>query len=131
MFRTFRQKWLIVVFIIALSGCMTFEIETATLKEGDQKAAGSTSETVHGSFWGFMWCDHVVEKSDGKSHGLYRIEYHTNIFHTLASVLSLGLYVPQTVEWWYLTEQRNDEDTDVFDPDSEDELNECNELEED
>jgi len=75
---------------------MTFEIEgSGSITEKSQ----SGSETVAGSIYGFQWRDRNVGKCDGGIR-LYRVEFHTNAFFLLASVASVGFYVPQTVEWW-------------------------------
>lgn len=99
-----------------LSGCSTFELERAAICCDQVKAPASRSETVHGSLWGFKWREHTVEKCEDGC-GLYRVEYQTNALFLMASVLSLGLYVPQTVEWWCLMEPRDDSDKEVWDPD--------------
>ncbi len=81
---------------IALAGCATMTIE------GDgQKTPGSKTgtHTVHGSYYTFVWSAPPVEKCDN-GRGLYRVRYHTNVLYALGSLLSLGLYVPQTAEWW-------------------------------
>jgi hypothetical protein len=95
---------------------MTFELETAAVEEGEGMSADSTSETVHGSWWGYKWRDHVVEKGGEDDFGLYRVEYHTNALFSIVSVLTLGLYVPQTVEWWTLIESPDHADEKVFVP---------------
>lgn len=74
---------------------MSFELE------GDGQLTPESvcqSETVHGSLYGFEWKDRVVTKCSDNL-GLYRVEFHTNAAYLLVSTLSLGLYVPQTVEW--------------------------------
>lgn len=90
------KSMLALCLLVTLSGCMAFEVE------GDGELTQNSchgSETVHGSFWGFSWHDRDIEKCfDGS--GLYRVEFSTNAFFALASVASIGFYVPQTVEWW-------------------------------
>lgn len=83
------------VLVAAMSGCMTFQLE------GDgEKTTESVTETatLHGSLYKFTWSDWQVEAC-GDGRALYRVEYHTNALYLLASVVSLGLYVPQTVTW--------------------------------
>ncbi len=70
--------------------------------EGDgQKTPESESgtHTRHGSFYDFVWAEPPVTKCD-RRRGLYRTRHHTNAVYMIASLASLGLYVPQTVEWW-------------------------------
>jgi hypothetical protein len=82
--------------IAMLTGCMTFELE------GDgEKTTRSPhgKEIVQGSLYGYRWREWDIEKcADGA--GIYRVEYQTNALFLLAAVGSLGLYVPQGVEWW-------------------------------
>ncbi len=86
----------VVVCLFLLSGCMTFTVEGDLPKTPDSTTG---TETVHGSVYGFEWSTHVVDKCDNRQ-GLSRVRYHTNALYLLASVLSLGLYVPQNVTWW-------------------------------
>ncbi|MDH5534418.1 MAG: Bor family protein [Betaproteobacteria bacterium] len=83
---------------LGVSSCMSFVIEGA----GDRDkttAAQKVEETIHGSFWGFLWVKPVVAKCE-KNHELYRIKYHQNALYVLASAATLGAYVPQAIEWW-------------------------------
>ncbi len=102
------------VLILALacsSACATFEVEGSGYITPD---ATTGSETVHGSLYGFQWRQFEVEKCGSDS--LFRVEYHTNAGLLLVSVLTLGLYVPQTVEWWCYTPAGDDEDEEVWEP---------------
>ena len=87
---------LICCLVLSLFGCATMTIE------GDgQKPPKSEADryTEHNSFYGFVWSEPQPSKCKN-GHGIYRVRYHTNAAYTLATVLSLGLYVPQTVDWW-------------------------------
>lgn len=76
-----------------LSSCVTMDLEGSGMK------GSYGTETLHGSLWGIEWTERDVTKChDG--HELYRVRLHDNGLHVLASALTLGLYVPQTVEWW-------------------------------
>ena len=112
--KVMRNK-LIVIFLsaalISVSGCMSFELEGDGLKTPESKHG---SETVHGSLYGFIWTSREIEKSSDNL-GLYRVEYHTNILFILVSTCSLGLYVPQTVEWWCQA-PRQDDDGPILEP---------------
>jgi hypothetical protein len=86
------------VLLASMAGCATFLIEGA----GDRDKtvdAPKVEETVHGSFWGIEWGNPAVSKCE-KNHELYRVKVHQNALFVFASVLTLGLYVPQSVEWW-------------------------------
>ncbi len=86
----------IVASIMIMSACMTMTIEGDVPKTPSSK---SGTDTMHGSIYGFSWSKPQVEKCDNQ-RGLARARYHTNAVYLLASVISAGLYVPQTVEWW-------------------------------
>ncbi|MEL6868330.1 MAG: hypothetical protein AAFO81_00890 [Pseudomonadota bacterium] len=105
----------IVVFVLvwALAGCSTFEVEGAGSIRPD---AITGSQTVHGSLYGIQWAPLVTEKC-GNDH-LFRVEYHTNALLLLTAVATLGVYVPQTVEWWCVAAP-DDSDEAVWDPASE------------
>jgi len=87
---------LLVAAVGCLAACSTFDVEGDGAKTPD--VAHGTA-THHGSFWGFDWSDWTAERCDA-GRGIYRVRYHTNAFYALATVCTLGLYVPQDVEWW-------------------------------
>lgn len=95
------MKNILVTTLISFIILITYGCSTMTIEGDGQKTAQSKTgtHTVHGSFYGFVWSAPAVQKCEN-SRGLYRARYHTNAIYLLASVLSLGLYVPQTVEWW-------------------------------
>lgn len=95
----------------ALPACSTFELEGSGSITPE---AVTGSETVHGSLYGFQWKEFDIEKCGNNT--LFRVEYHTNAGLLLASLLTLGLYVPQTVEWWCNSPSTDDEDEEVWDP---------------
>lgn len=102
--------------LIVLSGasaCATFEVEGSGSISPNARTG---SETVHGSLYGFRWRPFTVEKCGTDS--LFRVEGHTNVGLILVSVATLGLYVPQTVEWWCYTPDGDDLDEEVWDPDA-------------
>ena len=101
--------------ISTLSACATVTIEgdvpkTAgpecqsnrdTIEDDASRPAGSLcgTDTVHGSYYNFVWSRPPVTRcEDGR--GLARIRTHTNAAYSLAAILTLGLYVPQTISWW-------------------------------
>lgn len=103
---------LLICCIVALPACATMTIE------GDgQKTPQSTTgkHTTHGSFYSFVWSEPPVTKCDN-GRGLYRARYHTNMAYVLVSALSLGLYVPQTVEWWCDGTPVQDDDEELYRP---------------
>lgn len=101
----------LILLLGCLGGCTTFEVEgNGSITPG----AVTGSETVHGSIYGFRWRDSAIEKCGSES--LFRVEFHTNAGFLLASVASLGLYVPQTVEWWCNSSLGDDSDEEVWVP---------------
>lgn len=92
------STFLVVCVMAMLSGCMSFAVEGDCPKTPDSKFG---QETVHGSLYGFNWDDGTrqVRKADN-GLGLAKVEYHTNAFYVLISVVSLGTYVPVDVDYW-------------------------------
>jgi hypothetical protein len=88
----------VVLFYISasLSSCATMTIEGDGQKTPMSKTG---THTKHGSYYSFVWSEPPVDKCDN-GHGLYRARYHTNAVYSLVSLVTLGIYVPQTVEWW-------------------------------
>ncbi len=106
------RAMLIFCTITGLSGCATMTIE------GDgQKTPKSTTgtHTAHGSFYSFVWSAPPITKCEN-GRGLYRARYHTNALYALVSLASLGLYVPQTVEWWCDGTPKQDENEELYRP---------------
>jgi hypothetical protein len=98
--------------IISLWGCATMTIEGDCQKTPKSKTG---THTAHGSFYGFVWSEPPPEKCDNR-RCLYRVRYHTNAVYVLASVISLGFYVPQTVEWWCDGTPVDDDDEELYRP---------------
>ena len=93
-----QKRALLLVFPVSwllLSGCMTFEVDS---NASITPESANGYEIVHGSIYGYRWREYHVQKCDESA--LARVEYNFNWLELLASSLSLGLYVPQTVEWW-------------------------------
>lgn len=79
-----------------LTGCMTYTLEG----DGEKKPEATRgTDTTHGSLYGYFWSKPSVERCISGQQ-LMRVRFHTNAGYLLASVASLGVYVPQTVEWW-------------------------------
>ena len=96
------MKWISTLIVAGtvsmLSGCMHFAVEGDCPKTPDSKYG---QETVHGSFYGFNWDDttRIVRKADNKL-GLTKVEYRTNFFYALVSVVTLGVYAPVDLDYW-------------------------------
>ena len=98
-----------------LSGCMTIELSGNAPLSEDSK---SESETIHGSIYQHRWSQYHVQKCHRGT--IAKVEFQTNALMLLASFASLGLYVPQTVEWW-CADTEEDRDDDELSPDPKDE----------
>ncbi len=101
----------LVIAVAFIQACTTFEVEG---NGSITPEAITGSETVHGSLYGFHWSEFDIEKCEDNT--LFRVEYHTNAGLLLTSLLTLGLYVPQTVEWWCNSPMTDDENEEVWDP---------------
>ena len=97
--------FLLTVLLGGIGGCTTFLIEGSGDRDKTPQAQ-KVEETVHGSFWGFNWSKRNVVKCD-KENELYRIKVHQNALFVLASVATLGLYVPQSVESWCVAREES------------------------
>lgn len=100
------------LFLFNVLSCATMTIEGDGQKSPQSKTG---THTKHGSFYGFTWKEPAVTKCDNR-RGIYRARYHTNALYVLAMVASLGLYVPQTVEWWCDAAPANDDDEEPYRP---------------
>ncbi len=112
----FRSSWRALAIASSawvMTGCATFIVEGDVPKTPDSETA---TETVHGSLYSFRWRSWTEEKCEDRD-GIARVEYHTNAVYLLASVASLGLYVPQTVTWWCDgSKAEDDEDEEIYVP---------------
>jgi hypothetical protein len=94
--RNIIRPVLLCCIIGSLAGCATMTIEGDGQKTAQSKTG---THTVHGTYYNVVWSQPPVDKCDN-NRGLYRVRYHTNLVYALVSVVSLGLYVPQTAQWW-------------------------------
>ena len=84
---------LLLALAITSLSCTSFVVEG-----GGNKAAASGTETIHSSLYGFDWSERSKVKSS--KQGIYKIEASTNGLYLFVSAISLGLYVPQNIQWW-------------------------------
>lgn len=106
------RAMLICCMIVSISGCATMTIEGDGQKTPMSKTG---THTVHGSFYKIIWSEPLTNKCDN-GRGLVRVRYHTNELYVLASVISLGFYVPQTVEWWCDGTPLQEDDEEIYQP---------------
>lgn len=76
-----------------LSGC-TFTMVGNAPKTEDSRAQ---STTVNASF---ARSEQFVNLCEDQEADLAEVRFHTNPVYLLASIVTLGLYVPQNVTWW-------------------------------
>lgn len=99
-------------FLCSVFGCATMTIEGDGQKTPQSKTG---THTQHGSYYGFVWSEPPADKCDN-GRGLYRVRCHTNAVYALVSIVSLGLYVPQTAEWWCDGTPAPDDDEEIYRP---------------
>jgi hypothetical protein len=110
-----RTAIVLTALTLSLAGCTSFEVGA---KASITEQSTNGYETVNGSIYGFRWTPYQVQKCEESA--LARVEVQINGLQLLASLLSLGLYVPQTVEWWCDDSSViHDEDDPEPDPDDE------------
>lgn len=97
MLNTVLRTLVISFIIVGISACSTVTIEGDVPKTPESV---SGTHTVHSSFYNFNWTEPPAVTKCENGRGLARIRTHTNAAYALASILSLGLYVPHTIEWW-------------------------------
>ena len=110
--RNIFQILLFFYMLTNITGCSTMTIEGDGQKTPKSKTG---THTLHGSFYSFAWSEPPVRKCDN-GHGLYRARYHTNALYVLVSTISLGFYVPQTVEWWCDGTPKQNSDEEIYRP---------------
>ena len=115
--RAIRNSLLGALLFLA-TGCTSFEIVNPTARDDVEVFDTPTVVTFHGSYWGFYWSetDHVQAKidhvqDDKKCQGLHKVESSSNLGYALASIFTLGLWAPSTVEYSCYVEVRGDTET--------------------
>lgn len=104
---------LVSIAILGVSSCATMTIEGTGEKTAKSKTG---THTVHGSFYDFVWSAPPATVCED-NRNIYRARYHTNALYVLVSLVSLGLYVPQTVEWWCDGSPKQDAEEELYHPD--------------
>lgn len=99
--------------IVGLSACATVTIEGDVPKTTESKTG---NETVHGSFYGFYWSEPPPVSKCENRRGLARVRTHTNAAYSFVSILTLGLYVPQTATWWCDGTSKDEKDEETWVP---------------
>jgi len=105
------RRLLLLTLSFVITACSTLTLDSDVPKTPTSETG---THTKHGSFYNFIWSEPTVEKCE-QGKGFARTRHHTNAAYALVSILSLGLYVPQTVEWW-CDGSTNDEDEEEYIP---------------
>jgi len=84
---------------------------------GGQRNAGTVcpSETAWQTYYGFDWSTPPVKKAKN-GQGLYQVTVYNDYLCSLISVFSLGLAVPQRVEWQAQRPEPKDEKAEPMKP---------------
>lgn len=106
--KTSACTFVFLILLCSIAGCTTFLIEGSGDRDKTPDAQ-KVEETIHGSFWGVRWGHRNVAKCEQQNE-LFRIKVHQNALFVLASVATLGVYVPQSVEWWCVAREDSSED---------------------
>jgi hypothetical protein len=85
---------LVVVLCAVDAGCYSFAVRS----ENDRPSAYQ-GRTVHSYLWSLVEMDPVVVAANCGSEGISAVRAKTNYLFMAAGILSLGLWVPMTVEW--------------------------------
>ena len=88
----------IVAGLVLLTGC-TFTLEGNAPKN---ETAIAQNKTVNASF---VRSEPIIDLCEDQDADVASVRFHTNPAYILASILTLGLYVPQNVTWWCGTEE--------------------------
>ena len=98
----------LIFFLIGLSGCYTFHVYQIGGPEGREQGNQPGTEwqehpILRSSFlWGAIRQDLPIEMCrlvDGTDLGIEEVEVRTNFGFVIASFLTLGMWVPITVNW--------------------------------
>ena len=88
-----RCRSLVILVLFTLAGCTFTMVGNAPKTE--QSVA--QSKTVNSTF---AKSEQFINACSEEGQQLAEIRFHTNPLYLLASLVTLGLYVPQNVTWW-------------------------------
>ena len=90
--KNINLKIILLIMLCIISGCTSARIEgTGIPSEKNQY------RIIHSSFYGYQWTGTETITQDAELH---RVITHTNMLYCAVAVVTLGLYVPQEIEWW-------------------------------
>ena len=81
--------------LVCIPGCASYELRTP---DSDPLVEVYESEAPNAFFWG-LWMDPQVMTAECNSSGLNDVVIKRNYFQDLASVITLGIWMPASVEY--------------------------------
>ena len=106
----------VLVSLVFLSGC-TFTMNGNV--EGKPPGMERGGQTVNATSFGDG--EEIILPCEDRNTQIAKVRFHTNPGYLLASIVSLGFYVPQRVDWWCGPfPNQEEEEEEIWDPDSED-----------
>lgn len=104
--RTLVALTLVLSCSILTTGCYTYHIYqvggTAGREQGNQPGTEWGHKTLHAFAWGGLRQDLPVDNcqlGSGQRLGMEEVKVDTNLGYLLASVVTLGIWVPLDVSW--------------------------------
>jgi hypothetical protein len=79
--------------------CATFGCFSFTVRSERAEPTPYHSETLHAYLWSLVEMDPVVVATSCGSQGISTVRANTNYLYMAVGILSLGLWVPMSVEW--------------------------------
>lgn len=113
------QVVLLVGSLMFASGCTSFVVHKSKALLGTTASDQSTTVTFYGSYWGLNWSGQDRFPTDEEYVGIDKVITHSNFGYSLAGILTLGAWVPMTIEYWGLEERADDDDDGELDPEGE------------
>ena len=104
--RTLAALALVFACCIPITGCYTYHVYqvggTEGLEQGNQPGTEWKHKTLHAFAWGALRQDLPVDNcrlGSGQRLGIEEVKVDTNLGYLLASVVTLGIWVPLEVSW--------------------------------
>lgn len=104
------QQLLLAGTLLVATGCTSFVVHNSAEVIGTKVSDDSTTITYFGSYWGLKWSGPDRIPTDNDYVGMKKVISHSNLGYSLASVLTLGIWVPMTIEYWGLEPMSDDAD---------------------
>ena len=97
--KTFENHWVaVVVFtfcLIYLSGCAQYHLD---MKDSDPAEKPYTGQMIHALGWGLLYNPQQITTDCNTETGINDVIVKSNYLYNLASVLTLGIWMPIEIE---------------------------------